>query len=262
MRRLSELARPFVVAVVTERSLDAARGTVARAAAAGADAYELNLPLLRDAELERVSELLAGSPGPVYTSCRRSSFMPVYGRGEVPTWSEDERMRRQLELLDRGSVAIDVELDAFDAVQPLGVSDSPAAVARQRETVAAAHDAGGEVIASCHTQTAVPRASVLRVAEVAQERGADLAKVVVPVGDASQALELLAAAVAIRERALPPTTVIAAGAPGRFTRLVSPHLGRSWALCQERVEEGGFPEQPLVADARTALTILAALDAA
>jgi 3-dehydroquinate dehydratase len=89
-----------------------------------------------------------------------------------------------------------------------------------------------------------------------------MAKIVAPAGDERQALELLAAASEIRKRGLLPTTVVASGRCGRFTRLLAPHLGRSWALCQERVEEGGFAEQPLVAQARAALMILAALDTA
>jgi len=257
--RLTQLPRPFIVAVITGRTSTAIAAAMQRAAYAGAHACELNLPLVDVDQWAMMSSLVASSPRPVYTSCRRAAFMDVYGRGPVSHWDEGERMARQLELLDRGSVALDIELDAFDDAQPVGVTDHPAAITEQMRTVATAHELGKEVVFSCHATQPLSRDEVIDSARIAQERGGDLAKIVAPATDEEQALDYLAAATAINRNKMLPTTVIAAGKAGRFTRLLAPVLGRSWALCQEHIEDGGFPDQPPIADAREALRILSAL---
>jgi len=257
--RLTQLPRPFVVAVVVERTAPAIAAEMQRSAYAGAHAYELNLPLVDPKDWEALRAILAGSERPVYTSCRRAAFMEVYARGAVPSWGEDERVARQLALLEEGSVALDIELDAFEPAQASGVATGEAAVKKQVETAAIAHELGKEVIFSCHATDPLSRDEIVGCVRLAEERGGDLAKVVAPARDEEQALEYLAAAAVIRRTGMLPTTVVASGAAGRITRLVAPALGRSWALCQERFSDGGFLDQPPVAEAREALRILTAL---
>lgn len=256
---LTQLPRPFIVAVVAERTRTAIAADMQRAAYAGAHAYELNLPLVQQDDWEGMRELVASSRRPVYTSCRRAAFMEIYGRGHVPPWDDHERMARQLDLLDHGSVALDIELDAFDAELPSGVTEDRAAVARQVETAAKAHEVGKEVIFSCHAGDPLSRDEILERVRTAEERGGDLAKIVAPTRDEDHALEYLAAAAAIWRDRMLPTAVVGAGKAGRITRLVAPVLGRSWALCSERITDGGFPDQPPVAEAREALRILTAV---
>jgi 3-dehydroquinate dehydratase len=256
--RLTQLPRPFIVAIITERTSAAAAAVMRRAAHAGAHAYELNLPLVEQGHWDAMRGLVASSGRPVYTSCRRATFMEIYGRGAVPTWDDEERMARQLDLLDHGSVALDVELDAFDAEQPSGVAHGKSAVAKQIETAARARAHGKEVIFSCHAKEPLSRDEILARVRLAETRGGNLAKVVAPARDEEQAVEYLAAAAVIRREGMLPTTVIAAGDAGRLTRLVAPVLARSWALCQERVTGDGFPEQPPVAETREALRVLTA----
>ena len=258
---LTSLDRPFVVCVLTDDSCASAAVTIARAAYAGADAFELNLPLLALEAGEAVRALVNSCGRPLYTSCRRAAFMRVYGRGDVPNWSDDERMERQMELIAAGSVAIDIELDTFAEEPNRGLALSRDAVARQAAIIEAVHARGAEVILSCHTRDTLTRSAIKEIAHVASARGADLVKIVCPVTSHHEALEVIAAAIDMRHMISVPATVIGMGRMGRYTRILSPVLAASWALCQQEFAVGGFSEQPLVKDAREALRVLSALEA-
>ncbi|HEX5499839.1 MAG TPA: hypothetical protein VFX03_11450, partial [Thermomicrobiales bacterium] len=112
---LTQLPRPFIVAVVTDREPATALATMRLASLDGAQAMELNLPLLADVDPAALHGLIAAAPGAVYTSCRRRDFMRVYGvdPAQLPDWSDDERMARQLAAIAAGSRAIDIEMDTF-----------------------------------------------------------------------------------------------------------------------------------------------------
>lgn len=259
--RLSALKRPFIVCVLADRTVAATAATMARALYAGADAFELNLPLLADQPREAVRALVQRSARPIYTSCRRAGFMTIYGRGAVPEWADEERMQRQLDLLCAGSAAVDIELDAFDADCGAGISDDPNAVARQRAVAEAARTAGAEALFSCHASVALSAERVAAIAAEAVARGGDLFKLVAPARTTEDALALLAAAARLRREDAVPATIVGSGRPGRFTRLLAPVLGGGWALAQEDLFAGGFPEQPPVRETREALRILSALEA-
>ena len=254
--RLTQLPRPFIVAVIAERTSTYVAAVMERAASAGAHAFELNIPLVESHDLEGLRAILARSERPVYTSCRRAAFMEVYALGAVPDWDDEERMARQLDLLKQGSVALDIELDAFDTVEASGVARDEAAERKQVEIARAAHELGKEVIFSCHAVHPLSQAEIIERVRLAERRGGDMAKVVAPARNEEQVFEYLAAAAAIRRAGMLPTTIVGSGAAGRITRLVAPAVGHSWALCQERVTDGGFPEQPSVAQAREALRLL------
>lgn len=273
---LAALARPFIVCVLTDRSVDAAVATMRLARLDGADAYELNLPLLLDSSPERLRALFTSAARPVYTSCRRRAFLRVYGAdpSQLPLWDDAERMTRQLAALQLGSVAIDMELDCFDPrpAPPLGtaeaaqiaelpgppfeLTDDPGAVTRQQQIIAAAHESGGEVILSCHTGRPQSSADLVRIAWIAAARGADLVKMVTPCPQMSDLLDLFDATTRLRSELPIPFTLVGAAACGALSRTIGPTMGSGWVLAQQTFVPGGFHEQPLVAQAREILRLI------
>lgn len=245
--RLTDLARPFVVCVITDTTAADAESTMQGGVAAGADAFELNLPFLAREEPSLAAGLFAASRKPTYTSCRRADFMTAYGRGAVPVWDDEERMRRQLSCLELGSVAADVEMDAFDEPSQEGVSWDAAAVREQRSVAHAIDRLGGEALMSCHAGRSLSAEEIVAIGHAARERGGRLLKVVTAVVDRPQAMQALMGAVRLHDEGVIPATVIAAGMLGRFTRVAGPMLTHGWALCQQQCAEGGFRDQPLVA---------------
>jgi len=248
--RLAELARPFLVVVVTDATVEAAAATMADATQAGADAFELNLPALHREPDEAVRYLLEQTRPVVYTSCRRAGFMRVYGIDDAPPWNDEERMERQLAICAHGSAALDIELDAFDEPCARGVSTAQSAVDRQRDVAGRARAAGADVIYSCHSTLALNASAIVDTVELAAERGGTLAKIVTQADDELAAVEVLRGAVEASRRAPLPATVVASGAAGRFTRVVGPAIAGGWMLCRPDSGEHVFGEQPMLRNAR------------
>lgn len=270
---LTDLPRPFIVCVLTDRAPDATIATMRLARLDGADAYELNLPLLAGAAPETLRAILAAVDRPTYTSCRRAGFMRVYGVApeSLPAWDDAERMQRQIDALALGSAALDMEMDTFDPNpapplgapsegeapgEPLELTYDRAAVDAQREVIAAARRAAGQAVLSCHTGRPQPADSLIRIANVAAERGADLVKIVSPCPRLEDLLALLEATGRLRASLGVPFTLVGAGACGSPSRTVGATLGSGWVLAQQTLAPGGFHEQPLVAQAREILRLL------
>lgn len=265
MAALLALDRPFVVGVVTDRSVAAAELSVASASRDGADAVELNLPAIGTLSADELG-VLAGLGPVVYTSCRRAAFMAVYGLDPsmCPRRSEQQRMEDQIALLGLGSRAIDMELDTFDpspapvlgsqgAVamagahgEPFEMSRDNSAVAKQQEVVARTKALGGEVIASCHTGRRQTADQLVAIVETAAARGADLVKVVtssLDAGDVDQIYEAHA-----RLRSGVPFALIGTGPAGDVTRRPGPRSSSSWYLGRPSVSSYPFAGQPPVSE--------------
>lgn len=256
--RLTDLPRPFVVGVITESTCAAAAAVMREGSADGTDAHELNLPALAGEDVAHVAGLVRGSAGPVYTTCRRRAFMAVYGipPDELPDWSDDERMDRQLAMADHGSTAIDIELDTFDPVpKPAAeLTWSDRAVRRQRAVAVEAKRMGAEALFSCHAGRPQTAAALQTIARAAIDRGADLVKIVAPCPDAASLLAIRKASIALATSTSVPVTIIGSGAAGLASRGVGGVPGAGWVIGRMRSGSHAFREQPLVADLAAAVT--------
>lgn len=274
---LSEIPRPFIVGVVVEHAAEEVVPAVARAAAAGCQAAEVNLTALGAAgSVPWTPEELSDLAIPVYTSARRRAFMAAYGLPwqSLPELDDETRMRWQLELLGRGSVALDLELDAFASVPvpapgttaaaALGTERGPAcelthdpeAVERQRSVIAEAHERGGEVIASCHTGTRQGVDDLVTIVMTAADRRADLVKVVAPCPEVEDLVALLSATARLCELGRIPFTLVGVGACGALSRYVGPHLGSGWTFASIPDGSWSFAEQPTATDLRQVLAAI------
>ncbi len=248
MPRLATLPRPFIVGVVTDRTVADAAASIASALRDGAEAVELNLPAVGDIGSDAMASLVGIGPV-VYTSCRRTGFMAVYGidPSTCPAWSEDERMAVQVAALAAGSVAVDIELDTFDP-NPAPTIGSPGAAAmaatrgeafeltrdtsaeaRQRDVVAQVKELGGEVLASCHTGRRQTADQLVAIVDVAVARGADLVKIVTPCVDDSDLEHIFEAHRRLAQTGV-PFTVVGAGPVGGPSRRPGPGVRSAWYL--------------------------------
>lgn len=272
-RCLSRLPRPFIVCVITDRTPAGAIATMRLGELDGAHAFEVNLPALAEGDH---SALFSAVSGVVYTTCRRRSFMAVYGLEEqtMPDWSDEERMARQLAAIRMGSRAIDIELDTFDprpapplgsaeaarfaatAGEPAELTDAPAAVAKQRAVAAEAKALGAEVLFSCHTGRPQTIDALLGIARAAVERGADLVKIVTPCRDRSDLFTVLEATARLKASLPVPFTLIGAGAAGQLSRVIGANFGSAWVIGQQTFTPGGFHSQPLVSQLRATLRLI------
>jgi len=256
MVSLVRLSRPFVVAVVVERSIAAAARATAASLRAGADAVELNLAALTHADQPQRPFFRRFAP-PVYTSCRRAAFMRVYGRrfARLPARSEETRMDLQLEAVRRGAAGVDIEADTF-APSASGWTRDRGAVRRQREVIAAAHRRGATVICSWHPPHKLTFAEALRAVRTLAERGADFVKIVERTRNVPEALDSAAISRRLRDRLPVPFVMLPLGPGAETVRPLMTAFGAAYLLARPPVGSNRLPAQPLVARARQLVDLL------
>jgi hypothetical protein len=179
------------------------------------------------------------------------------------------RMQLQFDLLSLGSAGFDMEMDTFDphpppnirtqaglgyamdpASPPGEITKEPKAAYQQQRLIDAVHTQGGEVLASCHALTRLPTAGVLAVARLAEERGADMIKVVRFNQRWEDIVETMESAVALRRQSQIPYVMMAMGEYGKLTRLMAPLLGSMLCFCKRTYVAHSFTDQPLIHEAK------------
>jgi 3-dehydroquinate dehydratase len=271
--RLTELERPFIVTSCSDRSIPEVIATIKRAEYDGAEAFEIHLPLAGFPDADEIARLRDATSRPLYATCRRGRFYELLGAGESFDFTDEERIDLLVEAVEAGFDGVDFELDTFDpspgpesfttdaiadyatdpTTGPAEITDDPEAVERQRDTVGRIHDAGGEVIISCHTYTHLRPADAVAIGERVEDRGADFAKIVGYDGDMRDLLDTLEAHLELNERVDVPYALMAIGTVSRIHRPISPMFGSAWVFAQPALTPGGFHSWPLVDNAREVL---------
>lgn len=271
--RLTELERPFIVTSSSDRSIPEVIRTIKQAEYDGARAFEVHLPLAGFPDAEEIERLTEATSCPLYATCRRGRFYELLGAEESFDFTDEERVELLVDAVESGFDGVDFELDTFDPTPgpdsftteaiveyatdpestPAEITDDPDAVERQRETVERIHEAGGEVIVSCHTYTHLEPDDAVAIAERVESRGGDFSKIVGYDDDMDDLLDTLAAQLELNERVDVPYAMMAIGTVSRIQRPISPMFGSAWVFGQPELTPGGFHSWPLVDNAREIL---------
>lgn len=271
--RLTDLERPFIVTSSSDRSVPDVVRTIKQAEYDGARAFEVHLPLVGFPDEDQVHRIAESTPYPIYATCRRGQFYELLGAEGSFEFAESERVEHLVAAVEAGFDGVDVELDTFDPTpgpdsfteeaiaayatdpdsEPAEITDDPDAVERQRAVVDRVHDAGGDVIISCHTYTHLDETSAVAIGERIEDRGADFAKIVGYDGTMDDLLDTLAAQLRLNGAIDIPYALMAIGAVSRIHRPISPMFGAAWVFAQPELTSGGFHSWPLVENAREVL---------
>jgi 3-dehydroquinate dehydratase len=250
MVRLVDVPRPFVVGVVVERDIAAARRALVASFRDGAGVAELNLASLAENQFP-TRKFFLGLRGLVYTSCRRAPFMRVYGAkfARVPMRREETRMELQLAALAVGSAGLDLEADTY-AASPDEWTRDRGALRRQAEVVAGAQRARKAVIYSWHPGRKLGWTEALRAVNVLRARGADFVKVVERVRNLDEALDSVRLSLRLRERCDFPFVFLPLGPGAERVRPYMTAFGAAYLLARPPVGSNRLAAQPPVARAR------------
>jgi 3-dehydroquinate dehydratase len=236
---------------------------------ASVDAFEVNLTVL-DSQAG-FKDIFSSTKRPCIAVNRRGRFMKFYGFSDVPSVSEEERVRRLRMAAGAGASAVDCELDIFDEARqktkppylsgeeaayaartescPTELSRDRRVAAKQRQFVREIRGGGVEVVFSCHTQTVMRRAHAVGIISTMQSRGADFAKIVSMTLSQRDLTSFVESVVALSERARIPFNLMNVGSESVLGRLLSVKLGSSWVYC--RPDTGAvYSGQPTVRQAR------------
>ncbi len=250
MVNLTELPRPFVIAVVVERGTAAATRAASRAFRDGADAVELNLASLPAAGLPGRA-FYACLRGPVYGSCRRAPFMRVYGArfARLPVLADEVRIERQLLQLKHGAAGLDLEADTFAPNADEWTKDR-SAIRRQSAVAYAAHQLGRAVIFSWHPPRKLAFTEARRAVLALRARGADFVKIVVRVAGIDDALDALRISQRLHDTLGGPLVFLPLGPGAERVRPFVTSFGAAYLLARPAVGANRLAAQPLVARAR------------
>lgn len=262
--------RPFIVGVISDGDVDNCIRTIKLGEFDGADGFQWELHNFRDfpPSKEQMRDVIESTTKPIWTTNRRpkkSVISPPERR-----MSEEERIHLQLNALDAGAVCIDMEMDTFDYwalwdearrkaewphLRDISVDphDFPQeccfhgqAVEKQIGIIEEVHSMGVEVLMSCHVKVMTTAKGALKIGREMEERGADLAKIVVWNDDFYELCDTLKANVLLAEKLKVPFKLMSQGEPSKLGRAIFPMFGSAWAFCQQDLRPGGFHYRPLI----------------
>ena len=250
--KISQLSKPFICATLFYSDRKTTMMNMKLAELKGARAFELNL-LPLSATDEDLKDIFAFTRHPVFTTLRRGG--PT-AEGTMATFkgTDEDRIRRQLEVLELGSSGFDLEFDSF--VPSRKPDDqwvvNAEAAKRQKEAIRSAHDKGAEVMMSCHVYNrALSADEAVKIGKQIEERGADLAKIVCQNYNHQDTIETLKGVVALREQLRIPFVFFGMGEYSKLTRVVGPMLGSMLVYATvTKIPIDFLWHQPLIDDMR------------
>lgn len=259
MTNLTKIPPPFLVSVISDSDPACIDAEITQSNKDGAEAIELNLAQIAERDLPRLKALVVQSTVPVYTTCRRREFMGVYGYdiSQIERLDDEQRLERQMGLLKVGA-AIDFELDTFAesgartlpylprAAQECTYSDR--SVRRQKDIIEAVHALGREVIISCHTGMALSTSETVLLAQVMQERGADVVKIIHKHTDANYCAELWKSILALRSCLRCPFVLSTTGPGSAIMRRIGSHLGCSYTFVRPETARYFYSGHPKLSE--------------
>lgn len=240
--------RPFVAAIVQERSVDAAIANILNSEHVGATGFMVDLTFLPDEErsAENLHRIFHATGRPVMPLFYRTQHMAA------ERFSDEARVEEMMRCLDAGAAAIDVMGDLF-APSPRELARDAQAVARQRELIDRIHARGAEVLISSHMPEALSAEEVLEHLSRQAERGADIAKIIVGCNTEEELLESVRTTILLKKEMQIPFIHLCNGKLGRLQRFIAPMLGSMLTFGVERFNPQSLGAQPTIASARSVL---------
>ena len=246
--KLSEIEAPAVAGVVREATEAAAKARIKRCIENGADMIDLHLSCIENADEATYARIIAASTVPVL----------ALNYNLKRDWSdagfdEETRTASLLAAVRAGAAGADMQGYTFDVKsksafcgtdeysftknKPLEVVTDPEVIEKQREFIAKVHDAGGEVLLSCHPNIGMSADAVVDLAAFLELRGADIIKIVTIADDEAAAMEAVRAMTRLKTEIKTPVSYHAAGKCGGITRVINPLLGGRIAFCVDAGDE-------------------------
>jgi len=247
MKKLTELKRPFICAVITSPTINGVIDSIEVAEREGAEAFELNLSFLlgSNSRLSKneLKDIFSATKCPIFTTNRR-----VDVKGNVFQGSDEERMQIQLECLELGSVGLDMELDTFTAPGTPLDSISNLTIEKQRKIIQKVHELGGEVMISHHEPERIfqPEEAVRIATHIEKILKADIAKLISFARSYDDFITCLQTTLSLRKYTRIPFVHQAHGQHGKLSRVICPILGSILFYCPPEVGKGTVIDQPSI----------------
>ncbi|MBI4979309.1 MAG: type I 3-dehydroquinate dehydratase [Spirochaetes bacterium] len=246
-----KLSQPYLAAIVVEATPNACMANIRNAEHEGAQGFMLDMATLPpEHRTPAILEQIIKSTG-------RPVMPLVYRAGHMPAgiFTEEQRAGEMFKALDAGAAGCDVMGDLYDP-SPRELTRNPDAVQKQKKLIEKIHAMGGEVLMSSHMPVSLTAEETLEHMQRMQERGVDIAKIVVTADTEEEFIESQRATVLLKRKLTVPFVHLCNGKFGRLQRFVAPLLGASLTFGIREYNELSLGIQPTVRSARTVLNEL------
>ena len=238
----SRLEKPLLCSMIQAPTPDAVMRSVRRGLEEGCDAFGFQFcqldPSFRDGDtVRRIFAAMGGKP----------AYVTNY-RGAKNAGRTDEELAQGLVFLAENGAALCDVMGDYYCRTPGELTDSPEAIAKQKELIRRIHDAGASVLMSSHVLKYTPAQDVLHIALEQQARGADVVKIVTAADSEEQERENLKTTILLKEKLDVPFLFLSGGTHNRLHRMLGISLGCALALCVPEHDALSTKSQPLLRD--------------
>lgn len=261
---LAKLPAPALAGVVREATAAAAMAEIRNCVYSGADMIDLHVSCLEKDDLDTLRGIMDSSSLPVL-----ALHYNIGSTGQALDLPDEDRVAAMLRAVEAGAAGIDLQgytfhrpsKDAFYGENrysftkdgPKEVVTDEAVIAKQMALIDRVHEAGGEVLLSCHPGVVLNAEQVVELALFMEQRKPDIIKIVSVAKTEEDMAESIRAMIALKKELRTPVAYHANGSAGMLSRVINPALGGQIAFCVDRYKEGSTLEQP---DLRTVRSIV------
>ncbi len=232
--------RPLLTTMIRDGTPDGCIATVKNAIFDGTNAFGLHISCL--GKEWRTPEQFHK----IFTAMgQRPVYLTNYRCGPTTDATETERMEMLITALASGGTLMDLVGDTF-CPTPGELTFDKAAVARQKEYIARAHEMGKEVLISSHVLRFLPPEEVLETALAQEERGADIAKIVVSASTEEEELANMEATALLHKKLHIPHLLLSCGSHYKIHRLTGGMLGNCMVLCVQQHDASSAKCKPVL----------------
>lgn len=212
-----DLPRPFVCALIEEKSISETLTRIRQSDFAGAHAVGVDIRSLpaEDKTVEKLTQII------------NSTVRPIYGmhyRKDGDGLTDDDRAGYLVNFAKAGASVIDVMGDFFDRSE-LEITHSKKAITKQKALIKRIHEAGGSVLMSSHIQAPRTTEQVYEHLKEFDHRGADILKIVTTVNTEEEMIESIRTTMFLNRNLAKPFIHVTNGRYGRHQRTIAPMFG-------------------------------------
>ena len=260
-KSIANLPAPAYAGVIRETTTRAAIAQIKNCQYNGATLIDLHMSCLLDSSVQELEKIIKSTSLPLLALNYNNTYL-----WEKAGLSEQERVDSFLRAIDAGAAGIDMQAYTFDAFSKTGfhgedkysftkgcpkeVVTDEAIIYQQRQLIDQVHNAGAEVLLSCHPGIPMTAEQVVDLALYLEKREPNVIKIVTRAETEDDLLESFRAMVALKREVKTPVSYHAAGKAGMLPRLVNPVLGSHIAFCVDRFSPSSTLEQVDLQSAR------------
>lgn len=244
-----KLKAPYLAAIVIEPTPELAIANILNGEHDGAQAFMVDVALWAPANLnkETLARVFHCNGRPMMPLCYRSKHLAA------DKITDDDRAELMLRCVEAGAAACDVMGDMF-APSPHERTRDPHALDKQRQLIDRIHDQGAEVLMSSHIYNEfVLGDAVLEHLLDFQNRGVDIAKIVVRANSEDELLEAFRTTVLLKNNLTVPFVHLCNGKFARLQRYLAPMLGATLTFAFREYSAFASGPQPIIRSARAVL---------